>query len=80
MTFNLDPNYIRPVQNIWRNRVEPQPEAQPQHKDPEPYLPWQAKHSKEFDNLLIRVFDRFPAACEAFRIEFNALEKKLCPT
>ena len=75
MNFSEDPNFTRPIQPIWRpesvQKTEPQKE--------EPYLPWQARYWRDFDNLLIRVFDRFPDAARVFLTEARALEAKLCP-
>ena len=73
MSFSNDPNFVRPIQTIWRS------EAIRETKNEDPYLPWQARYWREFDNLLIRVFDCFPDAARVFLTEARALEAKLCP-
>ena len=75
MTFNTTPGFVRPIQTIWRHRPDPQtvtPKAE--------YLPWQARHWREFDNLLGDLFDLFPQAGKVFLQKFLALEAKLCPS
>ena len=75
MTFITDPGFIRPIQTIWRNRPAPKP-AQPEEDEE---IPWHVRFWQDFDQLLIRVFDRFPQACDFFLAESRILEAKLCP-